>query len=50
MQETLELRQALQDIEMVQEIMFGMMILLAVETVLLFSLFIKTNNNANTEV
>lgn len=50
MQETLQLRQALQDIEMVQEVMFGMMILLAIETVLLFSLFIKMNNNANTEV
>ena len=50
MQETLQLRQALQDIEMVQEVMFGMMILLAVETVLLFSLLIKMNNNANTEV
>lgn len=50
MQETLELRQALQDLEIVQEIMFGMIILITIETVLLFALFIKMNKDADTEV
>lgn len=50
MQETLELKQALQDIEMVQEIMFGMVILTIIEMIILFAIIVKMNNNANTEI
>jgi hypothetical protein len=50
MQETLELRQALQEIDMIQEIMFGMIILTVIEMVILFGIIVKMNNNADTEV
>lgn len=50
MQETIELKQALQEMDMIQEIMFGMIILTVIEMVILFAIIIKMNNNADTEV
>lgn len=50
MQETIELRQALQEMDMMQEIMFGMIILTVIEMVILFAIIVKMNNDANTEV